>query len=281
MRIRVWIGIAALLCAVLPLPSAAQGVPSGKERILAAAQRSGMPEPAIAPALAGLDRLQAEGLPTARYVDRMVECAAKGAPPERLKGRAERLARGTESAGRLVEGLRSEGLKDRSDAYEWSAVEDLADTLDTGSILPADLSALRRALKTDLIPRVLAGAEALAHLRSLRVEDAAVMKLLETAPAALSGGEIRRLPSAFFVGRRCGKTDPEILQALSRQMALGEAPSKLVDQWASESGLRCPGAGRGRGPGGGKGMGPGHGQGPGPGGQGRGRGGRGPGGPGG
>ncbi len=78
-------------------------------RILAAAQRASTPEQALIPVLAGLDRLETSGLPTDRYVGRMVECISKGAPGERLKARAEGFVEDTSAARVLVDGLEAAG----------------------------------------------------------------------------------------------------------------------------------------------------------------------------
>lgn len=273
-----YLALIVALGAIAPRAQQAPASPTPMGRILAAAQRVSTPEQALIPVLAGLDRLEASGLPTERYVERMVECISKGAPGERLKARSEGFVEETGAARVLVDGLKAQGLTETGADYEWSAIEDLADTLDTGEITAADLSSVRKALKSDLLPRVLSGAEALAHLRALRVGDKPALMLLQSVPGTLPNPEIRRIPSAFFVGRRCGMADADVLQALVRQVSSGALPSVLMRQWAADAGLRGPGAGRGygwgRGKGGagdGSGAGPGSGQGgPGNGGQGRG-----------
>jgi hypothetical protein len=263
-------GLAAV--AVRGQQAPASSSPMG--RILAAAQRASTPEQALIPVLSGLDRLESTGLPTERYVERMVECLSKGAPGERLKGRSEGLVEETGAARILVDGLKAQGLTESGTDYEWSAIEDLADTLETGEVNEADLSAVRKALKSDSLARVLAGAEALAHLRTMRVGDKPALMVLQAAPKDLPNTEVRRIPSAFFVGRRCGMADSDVLQALVRQMSSGVLPSALMHQWAADAGLRGPGAGRGWG-GGRQGSGNGPGQGSGQGGHGGGVGGRG------
>lgn len=286
-----YLALIVTLGGAAPRAQQAPASPTPMGRILAAAQRVSTPEQALIPVLSGLDRLEASGLPTERYVGRMVECISKGAPGERLKVRAEGLVEETGAARVLVDGLKAQGLTDSGTGYEWSAIEDLADTLDTGEITAADLSSVRTALKSDLLPRVLSGAEALAHLRTLRVGDKSALMILRTIPSTLSTSEIRRIPSAFFVGRRCGMADADVLQALVRQVSSGALPSALMRQWATDAGLRGPGAGRGYGwgrnrgaSGDGSGAGPGAGSGSGQGGeggQGSGGQGRGDGGPGG
>ncbi len=246
-------------CSLLALAAAAQAPessPTPMGRILAASQRASTPEQALIPVLAGLDQLDAAKLPTDRYTERMVECISKGAPADRLKARSEQMAQETAAARVLVDGLKAQGLKEAGADYEWSAVEDLADTLDTGEITGADLASVQKAVRSDQLPRVLAGAEALAHLRVMRVGDKSALMLLQSVPAGLSNAEIRRLPAAFFVGRRCGMADADVLQALVRQVAAGAQPSALMRQWAADAGLRGPGAGgAGRGWGWGRGQG--------------------------
>ena len=261
------------LISILAIPSLVLAFAAGAQqaeptqtaigRILAAAQRASTPEQALIPVLAGLDRLETTGLPTNRYVGRMVECISKGAPGERLKAQAEGFVEETAAARVLVEGLKAQGFSDNGGDYEWSAIEDMADTLDTGEITPTDLAAVGKAFKTRLLPRILSGAEALAHLRALRVGDKAALMLLQSVPGNLPDAEIRRLPSAFFVGRRCGMADADVLQALVRQVSTGALPSALMRQWAADAGLRGPGMGRGWGRGGQGGAGGGRGQGPG------------------
>jgi hypothetical protein len=269
------------LASILALAAVALGAqqapvpPSPMGRILAAAQRASTPEQALIPVLSGLDRLESSGLPTERYVQRMVECISKGAPGERLKTRSESFVEETGAARILVDGLKTQGLVDSGTDYEWSAVEDLADTLETGEITNADLAAVRKALKTDSLSRLLSGAEALAHLRSMHVGDKPALMVIQAVPGTLPNSEIRRIPSAFFVGRRCGMADADVLQALVRQVSTGALPSALMRQWAADAGLRGPGVGGGRGHGWGRGQGgPGDGSGGGPGsgqgGQGRG-----------
>lgn len=229
--------------------------PTPMGRILTAAQRASTPEQALIPVLSGLDRLQSSDLPTERYVERMVECISKGAPGERLRARSEGLVEETGAARVLVDGLRSQGLSESEADYEWSAIEDLADTLDTGEITGADLAAVRKALKSNSLPRVLSGAEALAHLRAMRVGDKPALMVMQAVPNTLPNSEIRRIPSAFFVGRRCGMADADVLQALVRQVSTGALPSALMRQWATDAGLRGPGPGGGRGHGWGRGQG--------------------------
>ena len=76
--------------------------------------------------------------------------------------------------------------------------------------------------------------------------DKATLMVLGAAPVSLDDKEIRRIPSAFFMGRRCGMADADVLQAMFRQVGAGALPSALLRQWAEEAGLRGPGAGRGR-----------------------------------
>ena len=151
----------------------------------------------------------------------------------------------TADARALVDGLKAQGMTESGADYEWSAIEDLADTLDTGEITAADLTAVRKALKSDQLSRVLSGAEALAHLRAMRVGDKSALMVLQSVPGSLPNSEIRRIPSAFFVGRRCGMADADVLQAMVRQVSSGALPSALMRQWATDAGLRGPGAGRG------------------------------------
>lgn len=245
-----------------PLAQEAPARASDMGRILAAAGRARLPESDLVPVLAGLDRLGSEGLPTERYTGRVVECIAKRAPGSLLQQRADRMVEETRAARLLVENLRTKGLQEESGdhpvAYEWSPVEDLADTLDTGVLTAGDLARVREALHTDSLSRVLAGAEVLAHLRAMKVGDRSALMVLGAVPPSLSDGEIRRLPAAFFVARRCGLPDADVLQKLFRQLGDGAKPSALMRQWAQEAGLRGPGMG----PGAGRGMGgPGFGRG--------------------
>jgi hypothetical protein len=281
MRSRLMVLSIALVLALAATTSRSQqpqSSPTPMGRILAAAQRASTSEQTLIPVLSGLDRLESSGLPTERYVERMVECISKGAPGERLKARSEGFVEETGAARVLVDGLKLQGLSESEADYEWSAIEDLADTLDTGEISGADLAAVQKSLKSNSLSRVLSGAEALAHLRAMRVGDKAGFMVLQAVPNTLPNSEIRRIPSAFFVGRRCGMADADVLQAMVRQVSTGALPSALMRQWATDAGLRGPGAGRGRGwgrgrgdggAGDGSGVGPGAGQGGQGGGQGR------------
>jgi hypothetical protein len=257
---------------------------AGLNRLTAAASRSGLTETDLAPVLAGLDQLQQEGLPTGRYVARMVECVAKGAPGESLRTRARLMVEGTRAARLLVAGLEAQGLKEDGRPGGWSPVEELADTLETGPVTPADLSALVRELKADRLDRVLAGAESLAHLQAIGISNRQAHELLSAMPAALPDGELVRLPWVVLVGRRCGMADADVLQALYRSAGTGTHPTALAREWARAAGLRGPGMGRGPGWGsqdpGGRGRGQGFGS-PGSGGPGGSPGGPGGGGPGG
>jgi hypothetical protein len=243
------------LAVIAPRAQQATATPTPMGRILAAAQRASTSEQAIIPVLSGLDRLESSGLPTERYAERMVECISKGAPGERLKARSEGFVEETGAARVLVDGLKAQGLSESEADYEWSAIEDLADTLDTGEITSADLASVRKALKSNSLSRVLSGAEALAHLRAMRVGDKPALMVIQAVPNTLSNSEIRRIPSAFFVGRRCGMADADVLQALVRQVSTGALPSALMRQWATDAGLRGPGPGGGRGQGWGRGQG--------------------------
>ncbi len=231
-------------------------------RLLATAERSHLPEASLVPVLSGLDSLQRENLPTERYVSRMVECLAKRAPNEFVRKLSERLVEETRAARLLVDGLKARGLKDENAAYHWSAVEELADTLETGPIAPADLAALVRELKTGRLPRVLAGADSLAHLRALGLRDRDAHGLLAAMPADLPDSEILRLPWVFLVGRRCGIADADVLRNLLRLSPSGVRPSALALKWARQAGLGGPGLrngpawGHGVGPGGAGGTGP-------------------------
>jgi hypothetical protein len=265
--------------------AAEPAVPGGLSRLEAAAQRSHLDESALMPVLAGLDQLQQEGLPTARYVDRMVECLSKGAPPERVKMRVSFLLEETRTARLLVESLKAQGLRGGGVLEGWSPVEEMADALALGPIKPEDLTQLAGELKTDRLERVLAGVHSLAHLRAIGLSSASAHGLLAAMPGGLPDEELLRLPWAILVGRRCGMQNDEILKAIAQAAAKGEAPSDLARGWAREAGLRGPGMGRGMGWGAGQGFGPGSSGGPGgpeqhggPGGAG---GPRGPGGPGG
>jgi len=248
---KLWLFTVAVLLSLLQvtalLAQSAEASQTGMGRILATAKRASTPESALIPALSSLDVLEGEGLPTERFVERMVECISKGASAEGLRARAEGAVEDTRAAHLLVDGMKARGLKDSPSGYEWSAVEDLADTLETGEVTSSDLDAVQKALRTDLLPRVLAGGEALAHLRVLKVGDKATLMVLGAVPVSLDDKEIRRIPSAFFVGRRCGMADADVLQALFRQVGAGALPSALMRQWAEEAGLRGPGAGRGQG----------------------------------
>ncbi len=242
-------------------------------RLLAAAERSGMPEASLVPVLSGLDQLQQEKLPTQRYVSRMVECLAKRAPSAFLETLSARLVEETRAARLLVDGLKAKGLKDDGAAYHWSATEELADTLETGPISPGDLNALVRELRTDRLPRVLAGAESLAHLRALGLRDRDAHGLLAAMPADLPDSEILKLPYVFLMGRRCGVADADVMRSLLRYAPTGVAPSSLAVKWARQAGLGGPGLrngpawGHGVGPGGTTGTGsPGSGREGGPGG---------------
>jgi hypothetical protein len=246
---KLWMVTTALLLAMIqvatPRAQTAEVPQTGLGRILAAARRASTPEPVLIPALSSLEKLEADGLPTERFVERMVECISKGASAERLRIRAEGAVEDTRAARILVDGMKARGLKDSPSGYEWSAVEDLADTLETGEVSSSDMEAVQKALRTDLLSRVLAGGEALAHLRAMKVGDKAGLMVLGAAPVSLADQEIRRIPSAFFVGRRCGMADADVLQALVRQVGAGALPSALMRQWAEEAGLRGPGRGQG------------------------------------
>jgi hypothetical protein len=225
-------------------------------RLLAAAERSGLPEASLVPVLSGLDRLQQENLPTRRYVSRMVECLAKRAPSPFLEKLSARMVEETRAARLLVDGLKAQGLKDDGAAYHWSATEELADTLVTGPVSPADLNALVRELKTKRLPRVLAGAESLAHLRALGLRGRDAHGLLAAMPADLPDAEILKLPYVFLVGRRCGVADADVMRSLLLYAPKGVAPSSLAARWARQAGLGGPGLrkgpawGHGAGPGG-------------------------------
>jgi hypothetical protein len=231
-------------------------------RLLAAAERSGLPEASLVPVLSGLDRLQQENLPTRRYVSRMVECLAKRAPSPFLEKLSARMVEETRAARLLVDGLKAQGLKDDGAAYHWSATEELADTLVTGPVSPADLNALVRELKTKRLPRVLAGAESLAHLRALGLRGRDAHGLLAAMPADLPDAEILKLPYVFLVGRRCGVADADVMRMLLRCARTGVRPSTLALKWARQAGLGGPGLrsgpawGHGAGPGGVGGTGP-------------------------
>ncbi len=242
------------LAATAPFAQRDEGTDLG--RLLAAAERSNLPEASLVPVLSGLDRLQQENLPTRRYVARMVECLAKRAPSPFLEKLSVRLVEETRAARLLVDGLKAKGLKDNGAAYHWSATEELADTLDTGPVSPQDLNALARELKTDRLPRVLAGAESLAHLRALGLRDRDAHGLLAAMPRDLPDAEILKLPYVFLVGRRCGVGDADVMRMLLRTAPKGEAPSALARRWARQAGLGGPGLrngpawGHGAGPGG-------------------------------
>lgn len=251
----------ALMGLLAAAPAAGMDVSSELNRLTAAASRSGMTDADLAPVLAGLDQLQQEGLPTGRYVARMVECVAKGAPGGSLRERVQRLVEGTRAARVLVAGLEAQGLKPGVRSEGWSPVEELADTLETGPVTPADLSALAREMRTDRLDRVLAGAESLAHLQAIGISNKKAHDLLAAMPANLPEGELIRLPWVVLVGRRCGMADADVLQALFRSAGTGVLPTALAKGWARQAGLRGPGMGRGMG------WGPG-----GPGGSGQGRG---------
>ncbi|MGC8723774.1 MAG: hypothetical protein ACP5VF_07860 [Acidobacteriota bacterium] len=263
MRKLAWL---ALLVIVGTAAAAGPEAPGGLSRLEAAAQRSHLDESALMPVLSGLDQLQQEGLPTARYVDRMVECLSKGAPPERIKMRASFLLEETRTARVLVDGLKAQGLKGGGVSEGWSPVEEMADALTLGPITPEDLTHLAGELKTDRLERVLAGAHSLAHLRAIGLSSTSAHGLLAAMPGNLPDEELLRLPWTILVGRRCGMQNDEILKAIAQAAAKGKAPSDLARGWARDAGLRGPGmgGGMGRGPGGpGRGMGSGPAVGPG------------------
>ena len=66
------------------------------------------PNPPPSRPLSSLDALETEGLPTERFVERMVECAfRKGASAERLRARAEGAVEDTRAARLLVDGMKA------------------------------------------------------------------------------------------------------------------------------------------------------------------------------
>ena len=260
------IALLAILVMLSPAPAAAAEpeAASALSRLTAAAERSQLGETSLMPVLAGLDQLQQEGLPTGRYVDRMVECLSKGAPADRVKTRASALLEETRTARVLVDGLKAQGLKGDEGSEGRSPVEELAGALEAGPLTPEDLAELAGELKTDRISRVLAGAHSLARLRAIGLSSAAAHGLLEAMRAKQPEEELLRLPWTILVGRRCGMDDAHILKAIAKAAAKGKAPSDLARGWASDAGLRGPGMGHGWGPGGaGQGVGPGSSGGPG------------------
>jgi hypothetical protein len=268
-----------LLLALLAIPVARvaqEPVSTDLNRLFAAARRAGLQEADLLPVLDTLGQLQAQSLPTGRYVEKALECMAKGCAPAVLAERAKSVAGQTQSAGRLVRELEDAGLKGGAVPGGDNPVEDLADTLQTAPLTAADLAEIRKALKTDQFQRVLAGADAFAHLGRQRVEAPAAFQLLSAAPAKLPDRDLRFLPRAFCMGRRAGLQDAEIQKALVRGMAKGASPYDLMQEWAQEAGYRGPGCGPGPGRGHGRGQGQGQGMGSGQGaGQGSGQGWRG------
>jgi hypothetical protein len=243
----------------------AQAPPSSSttERIRATAKRSSLPEEALAPVLAGLARLEGEGLPTERFADRMVECIAKRAQAGAIQSRAQRIEQDTRSARTLLRTAQSEGLVPPSPpAEEKGFIEDLADALQSSPLAPQDLGEVRRLLKSDAIPRILAGADSLAHLRRMGLEEPLIRKILAACPPPLPDEELRTFPSTLFTGRRCGMKDTGITADIVKHLAGGGKPTELTQKWSQSPAFRkgrsrnpdwSPGSGQGPGPGGGQG----------------------------
>lgn len=270
MRLRLWIVSALLLTALAVGASARAEVaqrPTGAERLRAVAQRVGLPEEALAPALASFSRLEGDRLPTGRFVDRMVECIAKRATPEAVRTRAEKLERDIRAARDILDQAYALGLPRPSPAPDLpDGVEDLSDALQSYPLTATDLLRVMGYLKADALPRTLAGADATAHLRRMGLEEGLLRKLLASVKPTLPDVELRAFPSALFTGRRCGKGDADIVSSLLRHMASGGTPSGLAKEWAESPSFRgkmpqnpnwSPGSGEGRGPGPGAGRGDG------------------------
>lgn len=254
----------ALFLTLLAIPlawAAREPASADLTRLFGAARRAGLQEADLLPVLDTLGQLQAQSLPTGRYVEKTLECMAKRCTAETLAARAKSVAEQTRSAARLLRELEATGLKQVADAAGQNPVEDLADTLQTAPLTAEELAEIRKALKTDQLPRVLAGADAFAHLGRQRVDVAAAFQLLSAAPAKLPDRDLRFLPRAFCMGRRAGLSDADVQQALARGMAKGTSPYDLMQEWAQEAGYRGPGCGMGQGRGHGRGQGAGVGSG--------------------
>ena len=238
----------------------AQSAPpvSGVDRIRAAAVRVGLSSDQIAPALAGLSRLEADGLPTGRYTDRIVEFIAKRGGPEMLAARSRKLEQETRSAKEILADPSVSELSSPDQAPSgWDPIEDLADALQSSPMSPEDLLDVGKNLNSESLPRILAGADALAHVRRMGLEDELARRLLSSA-RQLAEAEIRAFPSALFTGRRCGMEDGEIVQEVIKQVEKGKTPSEIAKKWSQSPSYRgrgnrnpncTPGSGEGNGPG--------------------------------
>lgn len=266
MRSRCAFAFALLLAALLgggPNRAQTSSRATSADPLRAVAQRTGLPEEALAPVLASLARLEADRLPTERFVNRMVECIAKKATPEIVRTRAEKLERDIRQAKALLEQASSKGLPYPPTApAEPDPVDEVADALQSSPLTALDLIRVMGYLKTDGLPRILAGADATAHLRRMGLEEGLIRKLLAASKPSLPDAELRSFPAALFTGRRCGKEDADIVSSLLRRMGSGGKPSELAKEWSASPSFRggmpqnpnwSPGSGEGRSPRGGQG----------------------------
>lgn len=230
-------------------PSAA-----GLDRIRTAAARKGVPESTIAPLLSRVNRLASEGLPTGRFIDVMVEGISKGASPQALTERADSLDAALVNAQRSLGQVEGRGMKDDFTGSGRNPIEDLSESIEAG-LKNGDLEEVKANLQTESLSRLLAGADALAHLRAARFPAPAAERLLKAVSARTPDSEIRLLTLAVLSGRKQGLSDDAIAATMGRQMKGGMVPSAVAGTWGMKEGK--DGAMQGMGQGQAKGMGSG------------------------
>jgi hypothetical protein len=198
------------------------------QRIFSAAQRRGVAEDQLLPLLKQVDRLTTQGLPTDWFTDQVVEGLAKGVSVPLVLERASLLEDHLATSRTWIEDLKSRGVDGARTVDGRTAVEDLAESLVTAPIQRADLDRIQSWMNTRSLPRLLAAADALSHLRQMNVPEGTVERLFRSLPETLSDAEVRFLNTAVSAGRRRGMSDDQVAADLASQVKKGGRPSEFT-----------------------------------------------------
>ncbi|MEW6757624.1 MAG: hypothetical protein AB1347_05330 [Acidobacteriota bacterium] len=198
------------------------------QRIFAAAQRRSVAEAQLLPLLKRVDRLTTQGLPTDWFTDQVVEGLAKGVAVPLVLDRAAVLEDRLVTSRSWIEDLKGRGVDGTRAAEGRTAVEDLAESLVTAPLQRSDLDLLQSWMNTRSLPRLLAAADALSHLRQMNVAEGTVERLFRSLPDTLSDAEVRYLNMALAAGRRRGLSDDQVAADLASQVRKGGRPSEFT-----------------------------------------------------
>ncbi len=217
-----------LAWAAVPAAQETGSAAANWQRIFAAAQRRGVSEEQLLPLLKRMDRLATQGLPTDWFTDQVVEGLAKGVAVSLVLDRAAVLEDRLLTSRTWIEDLKARGVDGTKAVEGRTAVEDLAESLVTAPLQRSDLDLLQSWINTRSLPRLLAAADALSHMRQMNVAEGTVERLFRSLPESVSDVEVRYLNSALAAGRRRGLSDDQVAAELVSQVRKGGRPSEFT-----------------------------------------------------